>query len=145
MIQQSLRYWGAGLLAVLLAFPALALAAPNDPQKHQIFAVENALSGAGYTVDSADGVVDASTREALRAFQEEQSGLRPSGQIDEDTLVALGVKREDSSYDRAAAQKAAEATKASYDPTKNAAPAGKAGNGKDEPANEEEEGWLFSW
>lgn len=144
MTQQSRICLGKLALVALLTLPALAGAAPKDPQKFQVFAVENALAGAGYTLDSADGVADASTREALRAFQEEQPGLAATGEIDEPTLLALGVKREDSSYDREAAKRAAEQAKPSYDPTKTAAPAGKAGNGADTP-QEEEEGWLFSW
>ncbi|MAL97800.1 MAG: hypothetical protein CL583_05035 [Alteromonadaceae bacterium] len=131
------------LSTALLAFSCAVSAAPQDAEKHQIFAVENALAGAGYRISSADGVIDDSTRQALRSFQEQQSGLRPSGEINDDTLVALGVKRESKSYDRQKAEKAAAAVKPSYDPTQEAAPAGKAGNGEDAP--EEESGWLFSW
>lgn len=144
MTRQSRFALAATTLAVFMTLPALATAAPKDPQKHQMFAVENALSGAGYAVGAADGVADESTREALRKFQESQAGLSASGEVDEPTLVALGVKREDNRYDPEAAKKAAEQAKPSYDPTKDAAPAGKAGSGEDAP-EEEDEGWLFSW
>lgn len=143
---QSLRpAWSAALLVLLLAAPALIAAAPSDPRQQQIFAVENALSGAGYSIDSADGSLDDSTREALRSFQQEWPGLTVSGEIDDATLIALGVKRENSGYDREAAKKAAQQVKPSYDPTQDAAPAGKAGSGEDTPVAEEDEGWLFSW
>lgn len=144
MNQPSRFYRGTAALAGLLSLSTLALAAPGNPQQLQMFAVENALSGAGYPIDSADGVADASTGEALQAFQESQLNLTASGEVDEATLLALGVKRDNGGYDKDMAKKAAAEAKPSYDPTKDAAPAGKAGNGED-VAEEEDEGWLFSW
>lgn len=144
MTQQTKSYRRGVVLPALLALSFTVSAAPQDAAKHQVFAVENALAGAGYKISAADGELDESTRQALRTFQEQQSGLSATGEINEDTLVALGVSRE-SRYDRQQAEKAAAAAKPSYDPTQNAAPAGKAGNGEDTPTDEEDSGWLFSW
>ena len=121
-----------------------ASAAPLEPQQRQMFAVESALSGAGYTIDSADGVVDTSTREALRSFQAEHDGLKSTGKIDDETLLALGVTRENGRDDEPDVSKAVEKTKPSAEPTHHAASAGEAESGKAAPRDEDEE-WLFSW
>lgn len=140
MTQQSRHYGIVTALAVLLSLPAVVLAGPSDPQKHKIFAVENALYGAGYTIYSADGVADNSTREALRVFQEKQSGLKPTGEMDEATLQALGIGRE---YKRA--DKKVLAVKAP-EPAKAAAPTVEEAAEERKPIERDKDrDWLFSW
>lgn len=62
-----------------------------SPSEQEIFAVQNALYGAGYSIDHADGKMDASTHKALREYQQKYN-LKASGDIDDQTLVNLGVK-----------------------------------------------------
>ena len=52
--------------------------------------VQRQLSQRGYDPGAADGVMGDSTQTALRKFQRDQ-GLNASGQIDQQTLAALGV------------------------------------------------------
>lgn len=81
-------------------------AKPADYQ-HSVFAVENALSGAGYDV-KANGVMDADTRKALQAYQNDQQ-LKPTGKINQATKTALGVGIFDElAAERKAAQKSEE-------------------------------------
>lgn len=52
--------------------------------------VQRGLSSRGYDVGSQDGVYGASTEHALRNFQRDQH-INPSGQVDAQSLAALGV------------------------------------------------------
>lgn len=61
-----------------------------------IFAVENALYGAGYKVGQADGWLDVDLRSALRQYQSDQSRLTATGELDSDTLASLGIISQDS-------------------------------------------------
>lgn len=140
MTQQSRHYGMVTALVVLLSLPAIVWAGPTDPQKHKIFAVENALYGAGYSIYSADGVADNSTREALRAFQQKQPGLKPTGEADEATLKALGVGREYKRADKKVlAIKAPEPAKAATPTVK------KAAEEKQAIERDKDREWLFSW
>jgi peptidoglycan hydrolase-like protein with peptidoglycan-binding domain len=56
----------------------------------QIKQVQEALEQKGFHVGRADGVVGRETRQAASNFQREQK-LQQTGQIDEQTLQALGV------------------------------------------------------
>lgn len=56
----------------------------------QIKQVQEALDQKGFRVGRPDGVLGAGTRQALSSFQR-QLNLHPTGQPDDETLVALGV------------------------------------------------------
>ena len=53
--------------------------------------VQQALERKGYDVGPIDGVMGPRTQSALREFQQQQ-GLAQSGQIDQQTLLALDVQ-----------------------------------------------------
>ena len=118
-----------------LLFAGGAFAASED----DIIALKNALYGAGYSITNTSGTMDQATKDALRAFQRDQSGLQVTGELDDATKEALGM----------AAVKAA----ASPAPAASAAPASDAGGSgavAEEPADEEgvveedeEGGWSF--
>ncbi len=103
------------ILGALAATPALAqgmqqgndsvdqpyqLQGQNQPQgasQHQainrdsVRNLQQALNGKGYQIGQADGVLGPRTRQALRQFQKDQ-GIQANGQIDQQTLAALGVE-----------------------------------------------------
>lgn len=56
----------------------------------QIRQVQQRLTTMGYSPGNVNGEMDAQTMEAIRNFQQAQ-GLQPSGQLDVQTLQALGV------------------------------------------------------
>jgi hypothetical protein len=58
--------------------------------RDEIRQVQITLSQKGFNVGEPDGVLGARTREALIAFQRNQ-GFQASGQIDQQTMTALGV------------------------------------------------------
>lgn len=72
--------------AVLWAPTALA-----NPSLDTIFSAENALYGAGYDIGRADGWIDQRLRNAIRTYQSDSDELRVSGNLDPETLRALGV------------------------------------------------------
>lgn len=89
------------LLGSLAAVPALAQEAPGAAQNDAALAalqndeavvrqIEQTLQQEGYLQD-ADGRFDDRTREALSRFQTERA-IHVSGQIDHDTLAALGIE-----------------------------------------------------
>lgn len=86
----SLQRTGLGAI-VFLSLTAAAHASPVNT----IFAVENALYGQGYDVGEADGWLDGDLRAAIKAFQGRNSGLLSTGDLDPETLKALGI---DSGY-----------------------------------------------
>lgn len=73
--------------AAVMACPLLAQAASVQT----VFAVENALYGAGYSIGQADGWIDDKLRAAVRQYQADRPGLSASGELDSPTLAALGV------------------------------------------------------
>lgn len=73
--------------AIIFSLPATAQAAPADV----IFAAENALHGAGYDVGQADGWLDNDLRLAIRRYQSGTDGISNTGNLDGDTLSALGI------------------------------------------------------
>jgi putative peptidoglycan binding protein len=76
------------------AFMASALTVCSMAQAasvQAVFSAENALYGAGYSIGQADGWIDDNLREALRQFQADRPGLAATGELDSDTLNALGI------------------------------------------------------
>jgi peptidoglycan hydrolase-like protein with peptidoglycan-binding domain len=59
--------------------------------RSQIEQVQRALDQKGFNVGHVDGIVGNETEGALRSFQQKQ-GLQASGQIDQETLAALGLQ-----------------------------------------------------
>lgn len=53
--------------------------------------VQEKLSQQGYEVGPVDGIFGPKTQQALRKFQEDK-GVQPTGQIDEQTMAALGIQ-----------------------------------------------------
>ncbi|WP_404362807.1 peptidoglycan-binding protein [Marinobacter sp.] len=73
--------------AIIFSLSATAQAAPANV----IFAAENALHGAGYDVGQADGWLDNDLRLAIRRYQSGTDGISNTGNLDGDTLSALGI------------------------------------------------------
>jgi peptidoglycan hydrolase-like protein with peptidoglycan-binding domain len=55
--------------------------------------VQEKLSEQGYDVGPVDGIFGPKTQQALRKFQEDK-GVQPTGQIDQQTMAALGIQGE---------------------------------------------------
>lgn len=80
-----------GAAAAGLALSLACTMAMASPSQHEVFAVQNALYGAGFAVDHVDGKMGPATQQALRAYQEKHH-LKVTGNIDNQTLIDLGVK-----------------------------------------------------
>jgi peptidoglycan hydrolase-like protein with peptidoglycan-binding domain len=65
-----------------------AQAATNPDTVRQ---AQQQLQQRGFDVGQPDGQLGATTRQALRDFQQRQ-GLQPTGRLDQQTLAALGVE-----------------------------------------------------
>jgi peptidoglycan hydrolase-like protein with peptidoglycan-binding domain len=64
--------------------------AAADTDRDQIRQVQQALDQKGFKAGRADGVLGARTKQALQDFQTRQK-LQANGQLDQQTLAALGV------------------------------------------------------
>ncbi len=85
---------GFAALAVSVSFCAVsAQAGPVET----IYSAENALYGAGYDIGKADGWMDNTLRSAIRQYQSEHDELQATGNLDPQTLSALGVAPESDS------------------------------------------------
>jgi len=60
------------------------------PREQYLRAVQKSLNDKGYKVGKLDGVWGPKTAEALRNFQGDH-GLQATGQIDAQTIAALGI------------------------------------------------------
>jgi len=80
-----------GAVASGLALCLACSTASAAPSEHEVLAVQNALYGAGFAVDQANGKMDSSTHKALKAYQKSHK-LKVTGDIDNRTLIDLGVK-----------------------------------------------------
>lgn len=58
--------------------------------KELVKQAQEKLSEAGHDVGGADGILGPKTQKGLKEFQQSK-GLQPSGQLDQETLAALGV------------------------------------------------------
>jgi hypothetical protein len=74
--------------APLPAPPAVPVSPPRQALIRQI---QERLQAAGFTPGAMDGALGPQTRNALRLFQNAK-GLPPTGELDEKTLAALGVR-----------------------------------------------------
>lgn len=75
------------MAAAVVSFCAVAHAGPAET----IFSAENALYGAGYDIGTADGWIDTTLRSAIREYQSSHGGLQATGNLDPQTLAALGI------------------------------------------------------
>jgi hypothetical protein len=71
--------------------PAPASISSASPRRDVIRQVQQRLQAVGYNPGTVDGAMGPQTRDALRWFQNTK-GLRPTGEPDEATLDALGVR-----------------------------------------------------
>ncbi|MDX1634751.1 MAG: peptidoglycan-binding domain-containing protein [Marinobacter sp.] len=84
-LRSSLRTCAAGaLIATLSGFAVTA-------QANETVALKHALYGAGYEIENVKPAMDAATREALEAFQQDHPDLTVTGELDEPTKKALGM------------------------------------------------------
>ncbi len=79
---------GFAALAVSVSF--CAVAAQAGPVE-TIYSAENALYGAGYDIGKADGWMDNTLRSAIRQYQSGHDELQATGNLDPQTLSALGI------------------------------------------------------
>ena len=68
-----------------------AVPPPASPRRDLVRQVQARLQSAGFNPGTIDGTMGPQTRDALRGFQNTK-GLRPTGEPDEATLDALGVR-----------------------------------------------------
>ena len=78
-------------LAIPILTGLLLITPLYSATRAEVRAAQEALSDKGYDPGPADGLMGPRTRGAARAFQRDQ-GLAVTGQLDDRTLVALGVK-----------------------------------------------------
>ena len=94
-LRDSIRdYVDRFINAYLNTHPGLASSASQSsasPRRDLIRQVQQRLLAVGYNPGSIDGALGPQTRDALRWFQNTK-GLRPTGEPDEATLDALGVR-----------------------------------------------------
>ncbi|MGQ7275417.1 peptidoglycan-binding domain-containing protein [Marinobacter sp. V034] len=94
-----------GVFAAMLSVGAVSTAQAAD----DVLALQNALYGAGYDIDNANGKMGASTQAALLAFQKDHANLKASGSLDTPTKEALGLIVASSAPAKSAPAKAAPA------------------------------------
>jgi peptidoglycan hydrolase-like protein with peptidoglycan-binding domain len=100
------------LLASFATFSAATLAAENlFVDSATVLRVQKTLTDRGYRAGGADGRMGPQTQAALRNFQKAES-LEPTGQLNRQTLIALGIQKpdgkvalEDERYDRTVVRK----------------------------------------
>jgi peptidoglycan hydrolase-like protein with peptidoglycan-binding domain len=89
--------------SALVLSPAFAQNAQQDAQEkgsastsetadsNVVQQIQQALNSKGYNTGAVDGKMGQKTQQALTKFQQAQ-GLQPTGQLDQQTLAALGVQ-----------------------------------------------------
>ena len=83
------------LFASFATFSAATLAAENlFVDSATVLRVQKTLADRGYRTGGADGRMGPQTQTALRKFQKAES-LEPTGQLNRQTLVALGIQQPD--------------------------------------------------
>ena len=90
----QLRFTRApGITAVAALASFWAVTAQAGPAQ-TIYSAENALYGAGHEIGKADGWMDNTLRAAIRRYQSSDDELQVTGNLDPETLKALGVAPE---------------------------------------------------
>lgn len=85
LFTSKLRTFAAGALITTLS--GISLTA----QANETVALKHALYGAGYEIENVSPSMDAATRSALEAFQQDHPDLTVTGELDESTKKALGM------------------------------------------------------
>jgi peptidoglycan hydrolase-like protein with peptidoglycan-binding domain len=67
------------------------IVSPNSLNEEEVKAIQQALNEKGFHAGNVDGIWGPETRTALRNFQEKEN-VQASGQLDRQTLSALGVQ-----------------------------------------------------
>ncbi len=83
-----------GLAAIAVSASLSAATAQAGPVEI-IYSAENALYGAGYDIGKADGWMDDTLRSAIRRYQSRTDELKATGNLDPQTLSALGIAHGD--------------------------------------------------
>ncbi|HET9664957.1 MAG TPA: peptidoglycan-binding domain-containing protein [Burkholderiales bacterium] len=65
-------------------------------QQDTVRKAQQALKDKGFDAGPVDGIMGPKTQQAIKKFQESQANLKESGQLDQQTLSALGVEGQDS-------------------------------------------------
>ena len=89
--KQTPNAWNATAPPSVVPVAASVPANQATPRRELLRNVQERLQAASFSVGAIDGVLGPQTREALRWFQN-TNGLRPTGEPDEATLDALGVR-----------------------------------------------------
>jgi peptidoglycan hydrolase-like protein with peptidoglycan-binding domain len=66
----------------------------NQLSRDEIMHAQQALDQKGFDVGKADGIMGPRTKQALEKFQQQQK-LQQTGQLDQNTLSALGVSQQE--------------------------------------------------
>ena len=89
-----MKLFKLGIAALALtsagAIAATHSTSANSADTSQVSQVQQMLLDKGYSVGTVDGQMGAKTKSALKQFQQSQ-GLQASGQLDTQTLAALGT------------------------------------------------------
>lgn len=134
----SKKWVATGALAVLMTVGSNAAFASNE-----VLALQNALYGAGYDIDNADGQMGPSTRSALEAFQQDHAELKPTGQLDDATKEALGMVSVKVAAAPAPSRKPATSAPAASTAQAKAEPVPADSESEDGVEEEDDGSWLF--
>lgn len=83
----------AWLLVILTILCPISAFASEYTDKETVKAVQQGLNDKGYDCGIPDGIIGKNTKKAISSFQEEHA-LIVSGTIDDELLIALGLKEE---------------------------------------------------
>ncbi|MEQ5836886.1 peptidoglycan-binding domain-containing protein [Marinobacter sp. NFXS9] len=132
----SKKWLATGALAALVTLGGAPAYAADD-----VFALQNALYGAGYRIDSVDGQMGPSTKSALEAFQKDHAGLKATGKLDQATKEALGMVSVQIAEADVAQSKPAPAKQA--EKANEPKPAAAEEDSEDAVEEDDDGGWLF--
>ncbi|WP_179959357.1 peptidoglycan-binding domain-containing protein [Marinobacter changyiensis] len=82
--------WRSHKLAMVMTGIVLSAGAAHVSANETV-ALKNALYGAGYQIKNVNAPMDAATRSALEAFQNDHPDLQATGELNADTKKALGL------------------------------------------------------
>jgi len=91
MLGNSKRYLGIVIAVVSMGGVSQAISAEAKFSQGQIYALESALYGAGYSIKKVDGVLDSATKKAIKKFQQDDPKLLATGKINAKVLASLGI------------------------------------------------------
>ena len=129
--------WRSRKLAMVMTGIVLSAGAAHVSANETV-ALKNALYGAGYQIKNVNAPMDAATRSALEAFQNDHPDLQATGELNADTKKALGLvtvkfAASQAPATRTASADAAQAPRAKLAETQT----------KDEIEEDDDGGWSF--